>query len=124
MTNQIRPILVVEDDNDIREALMGVLSDEGYPVLGAADGRQALDRLRDGARPSLILLDLMMPFMNGWQFRAEQKLDAALSDIPVVVISADANVRQKAESLDAVGYLKKPVELEGLLDVVKRFVRR
>jgi CheY-like chemotaxis protein len=119
-----RPILVVEDDTDIREALMGILAEEGYAVLGAADGRQALDVLRDGARPTLILLDLMMPFMNGWQFRAEQKLDAALSDIPVVVISADANVKQKAESLDAVGYLKKPVELDALLEVVQRFGRR
>lgn len=123
MNDPKRAILVVEDDTDIREALMGVLEEEGYDVVGAGNGREALDALREGPRPALILLDLMMPFMNGWQFRAEQKLDANLSEIPVVVVSADANVGQKAASLEAVGHLKKPVELDALLAVVARFAR-
>ena len=83
-----RSILIVEDDSDLREALSEVLRDEGYSVESAADGREALDRLRRDLRPSLILLDLTMPVMNGWQFRAEQRRDPALSEIPVVVLSA------------------------------------
>jgi CheY-like chemotaxis protein len=120
---QPRSILVVEDDADIREALIGILEDEGYRVDGVGNGREALEHLAAGPRPALILLDLMMPVMNGWQFRAAQKLDPTLADIPVVVISADGNVRQKADSLDAVGVLKKPVELDTLLAVVARYCR-
>ena len=115
-------VLVVEDDVDIREALIGILCDEGYDAEGAGNGLEGLDRLRArSSKPALILLDLMMPVMNGWQFRAEQKQDATLSTIPVIVISADGNVRQKAESIEAAGYLKKPIELDALLDLVGKY---
>jgi len=115
-------VLVVEDDVDIRDALVGILREEGYATDAASNGVEALDRLRsDAPRPALILLDLMMPVMNGWQFRTAQKDDAALSDIPVIVISADASVRQKAESIGANGYLKKPIELDALLDLVAKY---
>jgi len=114
-------VLVVEDDVDIREALVGILRDEGYHVDEAANGAEALEHLRGGLMPGLILLDLMMPVMNGWQFRAEQKVDAKFGHVPVVVISADGNVKQKAESIDAAAFLKKPIDLDVLLDLVAKF---
>lgn len=118
-------ILVVEDDFDIRDTLAQILEAEGYIVSGAANGLEALELLRrDGAgAPALILLDLMMPVMNGWQFRAEQLQDPKLASIPVVVISADASVHQKAASIEAAGFLKKPVQLDTLLETVGRFAQ-
>jgi CheY-like chemotaxis protein len=118
-----RHVLIVEDDADIRDALLSILRDEGYDVRGASNGQEALDQLRAGHLPSVILLDLMMPVMNGWQFRAEQRTDPRLATIPVVVISADTQARQRAESLDAVAYIKKPIELEAVLALVERYVR-
>ncbi len=121
-TAERRHILVVEDDVDIRDALVGILRDEGYEVFGAANGQEALDYLNGRERqPALILLDLMMPVMNGWQFRAAQQQRAEIAEVPVVVISADGGVPQKAASLQAVGYLKKPVELDTLLDLVAKY---
>jgi len=118
-------LLVVEDDRDIRESVIEVLEDEGYVVSSASDGQQALALLRGGAtRPHLILLDLMMPVMNGFQFREEQRRDAALADIPVVVITADVNARAKAESLGAAGFIQKPVKIQPLLDVIEQHLRR
>lgn len=115
-----RTVLIVEDDNDIREALTQILEYEGYAVNTVANGQEALDFLRKSEPPGLILLDLMMPVMDGWQFRAEQQKDAVLSQIPVVIVSADGRVYQKANAIGAAGYLKKPVELETLLDIVAR----
>lgn len=114
-------ILIVEDDFDIRDTLSQILADEGYRVSTAANGREALDLLATGALPSIILLDLMMPVMNGWQFRAAQRQDARLSGIPVVVISADAGVFQRADVLDAAAILKKPVQLDELLEKVRAY---
>ena len=114
-------ILVVEDDFDIRDTMMQILEAEGYRVAGAANGLEALERLRGGALPSLILLDLMMPVMNGWQFRAEQQGDPAISGVPVVVISADASILQKATSIHADGFLKKPIQLDALLAAVAQW---
>jgi CheY-like chemotaxis protein len=117
-------ILVVDDDAPIREALAEVLEDEGYQVRSAANGREALELLRSGwAPPAVILLDLMMPVMSGWEFRAEQQSDQALASIPIVVLSADRDVRGKAASLQAQAYLAKPVDLADLLDTVSRFWR-
>src|SRR5512132_4356371 len=94
-------ILIVEDDVDVRDALMQVLEFEGYRVTGASNGEEALAALRAGGRPSLILLDLMMPVMNGSQFRAAQLADRALAAIPVIVLSADAGLEEKASRLGA-----------------------
>ncbi len=113
-------ILVVEDDAITRDALTLVLESEGYRVASAANGQEALDRLRGDGRPCVILLDLMMPVKDGWQFRAEQGKDPELSSIPVIVCSADGNVEQKAASLGAAGYLQKPVDFEQLLREVQR----
>jgi CheY-like chemotaxis protein len=118
--DMVKRILIVEDDLDIRDVLTQVLEFEGYQVVGVGNGREALDYLRNNPRPGLILLDLMMPVMDGWQFRAQQQQDPELNQIPVVILSADGNVYQKAATIRAAGYLKKPVELETLLDTVGR----
>ena len=112
-------VLVVEDDNDIREALVEILRAEGYRVCGAADGREGLERLRS-ERPMLVLLDLMMPVMNGWQFRREQQLDPDVADIPVVVISADVAAPLEGMRLGARAVMQKPIELRELLFIISR----
>src|SRR5262245_23937995 len=110
-------VFVVDDDTAIRDSLADLLSDEGYSVRTAKNGLDALTQLRQAGtpKPCLILLDLMMPVMTGPQFYAEQQRDPTLSPIPVVVISADANIRQKA--LPAGGeYLAKPIRIERVLE--------
>ncbi|HMI85566.1 MAG TPA: response regulator [Polyangiaceae bacterium] len=112
-------ILIVEDDDDIREALTQILELEGYVVREAANGREALEISAREPVPSLILLDLMMPVMDGWQFRSEQLKDPTLSKIPVVVISADASVHEKVASFGAASVLPKPISLDRLLRAVE-----
>jgi CheY-like chemotaxis protein len=116
-----RVVFVVDDDTAIRDSLADLLGEEGYTVVKAANGREALDKLRadDKGRPCVILLDLMMPVMTGAEFYAEQQLDPALSSIPVVVVSADGNVRVKAKPFGG-EYLAKPVRLETVLDAIER----
>ncbi|KYF73775.1 response regulator [Sorangium cellulosum] len=113
-------ILVVEDDLDIRSILSQLLVFEGYDVEEAADGAEALALLRRDKPPALILLDLMMPVMDGWQLRAELQRDPALSSIPVVIVSADVRAEQEASRLRVAGLLKKPLQIEPLLDLVHR----
>ena len=106
-------IFIVEDDVDTREMLGRFLELEGYNVETAANGRQALDRLASGVQPSVILLDLMMPVMDGWQFRREQVRLQSVADIPVIVVSAVA--RDRLAEIDAHAVIPKPVDLEELL---------
>jgi CheY-like chemotaxis protein len=113
------PILIVDDDTDVREVLGELLADEGYETRMCANGRAALEALRDGgARPRLILLDLMMPEMDGWQFRAEQLRDASLRSIPVVVMTASRGVDR--DDLGGAEVLQKPVGLGAILEAVER----
>jgi len=114
-------VLIVEDDMDLRQALTQILADEGYQVDGAEHGLSALEQLRDGRRPCLILLDLMMPVMNGWQFRDEQRQDPSLAAIPVVVISAGANLSEQIGPLGIQDYIRKPIQLGQLLATVQRY---
>lgn len=113
-------VLVVEDDFAIRETLRELLEDEGYHVVWASNGREALTQLR-ATRPSLILLDLMMPVMDGWEFRTAQQRDPTLAGIPVIVISADHALEHKVSSLEVEGWLAKPFELDALLAAVERY---
>ena len=113
-----KTVLVVDDDRDIRDVLTDALEAEGYTVVTAADGQEALDWLRGGARPCIILLDLMMPKMDGIQFRTEVLNDVDLARIPVVVLSADPSAIVAAKSLNFAGSLRKPVPLEALLAAV------
>ena len=117
-----RHILVVEDDDEIRETLVCVLEQRGFNVGEARNGREALDRLHDGGdAPRLILLDLMMPVMDGWQFRQAQLEDPQLARIPVVVLSAMTNLRTRGADLHAAECLAKPVDLSHLLEAVSRY---
>ncbi|WP_437735538.1 response regulator [Sorangium sp. So ce1335] len=113
-------IFVVEDDRGVSEALVEVLSDEGYEVMTAGNGAEALARLREAPTPALIVLDLMMPVMDGYAFRAEQLRTPAIADIPVIVLTAGAAPR--ATELGHVDILKKPIDLGALLDAVGRYV--
>jgi CheY-like chemotaxis protein len=115
-------VLVVDDDPDIRETVIEVLEENGHRAFGAANGVEALDHLRKSDElPCLILLDLMMPTMDGPSFRSEQLKDPALSPIPVVVISAFRDSAETAKELDAAGHLSKPVSLDDLIELVERF---
>ncbi len=114
-------IFIVEDDRDTREMLGKFLELEGFAVETAANGALALQRLSTGTHPNLILLDLMMPVMDGWQFRKEQIRRAELAAIPVIVVSAAG--KDRIEKIDADAYLSKPVNLEELLKRVTEYVR-
>ncbi|NBD09748.1 MULTISPECIES: response regulator [Corallococcus] len=114
-----RPLLVVDDDTDLREALEEVLRDAGYTVLGASNGLQALEVLRrQEPAPALVLLDMMMPVMDGATFGRQMREVDGWRDIPVLVFSASANARQVAEEMGACGYLRKPVDVDTLLKAV------
>ena len=117
-----RTVCVIDDDVDIREALCDVLTFEGYAVLVASDGAEALERLHeDEDSCGLILLDLMMPRMNGWEFRRKQVEDPALSSIPVVLLTGAGGCAKAAVDLKVAAAMEKPVELDVLLDVVARY---
>jgi CheY-like chemotaxis protein len=118
---QGKTIFLIEDDFDIREAFTEVLHDLGYSVECAADGVTALEQLRQQSKPCLILLDLMMPNMNGYQFRNEQLKDPLLADIPVVLLTADGKVDQKAADLGGLEYLRKPVDISHLVETIQRY---
>jgi CheY-like chemotaxis protein len=115
-------VLVVEDEADIRNMLAQILEWEGYEVTTAANGCDALEKLQKKA-PSLILLDLTMPIMNGWQFRAVQSRDPGLASIPVVVLSGGAEVGSAEDGVGGAEYLRKPVDLAILLETVERYFR-
>ncbi len=110
------PVLVVDDDPDIRDALREVLEAEGFVVVCAANGAEALAVLHAGVLPRLVVLDLMMPVMNGWEVLAAVRADRALSDIPVAVISAALG---RAPPKDATCALSKPIDLDALLDIAR-----
>lgn len=114
-------VLVVDDDFDVRDAIGDVLELEGISAAFAADGFEALDWLRKNPAPCLILLDWMMPRCDGATFRAEQKSDPAIAQIPVVLLTADARVDEKRRTLDAHEYLRKPVDLQKLSSVIRAY---
>ena len=116
--------MIVDDDLDIRDSMQEILEDQGYAVVTACDGADALAQLRGGLRPRLILLDLMMPVMDGFAFCQEWKKDPALSVVPVIVISADAAVTKKAAACGATGFLDKPLNLQTLIEAVERYTAR
>ena len=119
-----RRILVVDDEETIRETLVDILDEQGYVAVGATDGRDALRKLRASPRPwSLILLDFTMPIMDGRAFREEQRRDPALASIPVIVLSAYRDVAEKAAELEAASYLSKPPSLPALLELLSLHVR-
>jgi CheY-like chemotaxis protein len=114
-------ILLVDDDLDVRRSLAELLEEEGYEVVCAADGAQALRELAAPAMPHAILLDLAMPVMDGWTFRALQRRDPRLAAIPTIVISAShAPDRGALDGLHADAVLPKPFDLERLVETLDR----
>lgn len=113
-------ILVVDDDLDLRESMQEILEMEGYSVATAANGRLALELLRQGERPDLILLDLMMPVMNGAQFLGALRADADLKDLPVLLVTAFAD---RARDLPAEHVLEKPLDFPAFLALISAFTR-
>jgi CheY-like chemotaxis protein len=110
-------ILVVDDDLSTVEALSSLLEDEGYDVLQAFNGKVALNQLRTLPRPNAIILDLMMPVMDGWEFRRQQQQMADAASIPVVVVSA---LRQAKPFEGAAAVLTKPLDIDALLGVMNQ----
>jgi CheY-like chemotaxis protein len=117
-TSMAHPVLVVDDDEVMRDALVTLLSGEGYEVVSASNGREALDRLRE-TTPSVILLDYAMPVMDGLAFREAQKADARLSSIPVILLTA-----HRVTTFDALAILPKPLSYEMLAPLLERACRR
>jgi CheY-like chemotaxis protein len=111
-------VMVVEDDSSLRESLVEALSDEGYDTVEAANGQEALELLEAGKTPCLILLDLMMPVMNGWTFLSQLRKDARFADLRVCIVSA---VPANQVPTEAVCAFPKPVDLSALLGVVDTY---
>jgi len=114
-------VLIVEDDIDFREHLTMLIRSRGHEVEIAVDGEEALLRLHVGEPPSLILLDLMMPEMDGWTFRARMLQDAKLAAIPIAVLSGVGSVGNEAQKLHIDHYLGKPVDLPALYRLIERY---
>lgn len=114
-----KKILIIEDNHDIANALNEVLSDSGYEIDVATNGKEGLDHLINRELPDLILLDLFLPVMNGHEFRLRQMKIPYLSKIPVIIMSADACVKNRCRQLRIEHFLKKPFELSELLEVVR-----
>jgi CheY-like chemotaxis protein len=121
MSSPRLPILVVDDDAEIRQLLATVLTLDGHPALTAGNGREALELARTH-HPRLIILDLMMPVMTGEAFRTAQMADASIRDIPVVVLSARHDAAEVASRMKAAGYLSKPLDFDALHTLINRGV--
>jgi CheY-like chemotaxis protein len=116
-------VMIVEDDRDTREMLARFLELEGYLVRQAENGERALEELRRDGNTSVILLDLMMPVMNGWQFRSAQENDPEMSRIPVVVVTA-AGPQSEIPTISADAWVPKPVDFDKLLATLEPLCKR
>lgn len=114
-------VMVVDDDREVRDMLRLALEQVGYLVEDAGDGAEALERLQEGLRPSLILLDLMMPIMTGWELWEAMNRDPELGDMPVVVLSAVERLEEATRALGGLEYVSKPISIRNLLLLVGRY---
>ena len=114
-----KTLLVVDDDADARGAIVSLLEMEGYSVAAAGDGQEALDYLHHFPPPAMILLDLMMPSMDGWQFRQQQQSDPILASIPVIIISALGARESNRDGLGTVRTISKPIDDQELLVAIQ-----
>ena len=123
--NDSKRLLVVEDSSDLQELIRALFELEGYQVHCVSNGAEALEFLSAAeVLPQIILLDLMMPIMDGFEFRKAQLADPKISGIPTIVMTADGNVKIKGSPLGDVDYLRKPAEINEILDVVQRNAER
>jgi len=113
------PVLIVEDDGDLRDMMAQLLMLEGFQTASVANGREALEYLHQGDRPDVILLDLMMPVMDGWEFRRRQQQDPSVAGVPVIILSALDPTR--ASGVEADAFLKKPLDFDRLLSLVRGY---
>lgn len=120
VAHMIKPVLVVEDDRDCRDSLVDLLCQFGFEVRSACNGEEALQLLKRMEAPCLILLDLAMPVMDGEEFRARQLADPVLAKVPVILISADTELREKAERLKVEAAIGKPFDAGLLLATMSR----
>jgi CheY-like chemotaxis protein len=120
--SRVGVVLVVDDDPDILEIVTLLLDVNGYGVATDTDARRALQRVQDGLRPALMLVDLRMPGFDGAELIRSIRGDPALSDIPIVILSGEIHGLQESALLGIEGYLSKPVELDDLLSTVSRYV--
>jgi CheY-like chemotaxis protein len=116
-------VLVVDDDNAIRETLRAILEDEGYPVTTARDGREALEHLTTVPPPGLCIVDLVMPVMNGWELCAALARHPPLARLPVLLVSAISHLDPPPVGLETVHLMKKPIGFDRLLELVGRYCR-
>ncbi|WP_394838997.1 response regulator [Pendulispora rubella] len=117
-------VLVVDDDVDIRETISMILEDEGYAVACASNGREALEYLREHQAPNLILLDLMMPVMDGVEFCNRQRQDPRIAEIPVVIVTASGQAKEQCAALNVKAFIYKPLALDTLLEKVEQWSSR
>lgn len=115
-----KTILIVEDDDDIRNVMVDLLESEGYITKAATNGKEALDLLEAMGKPCLVLLDMMMPIMNGRQFLDTLMTDTLLAPIPVLIVSA---VADKTNTEGSIGFLKKPIDIDVVLNVVSQYCK-
>lgn len=116
-----KSVLIVEDDKEIRELIQEALELEGFSTRTATNGKEALEILDEASDPYLILLDLMMPVMNGWQFLEAKKANDSLAPMPVVIISAASNEKIGNGASNANGVIKKPIDLDVLIHWVRKY---
>jgi CheY-like chemotaxis protein len=114
-----RQVLIVEDEADLRQMMSQLLTLDGFEVATVPNGREALSYLHNGDKPELILLDLMMPIMDGWEFLRHQKADAGLAGVPVIVLSALDPTHTRGVNMTE--YLKKPLDFDRLLGLVRKY---
>lgn len=118
------PLMIIDDDDDLRNVLSFIMTAQGYEVTAFGDARRALRALDSGPLPFLILLDLMMAGMSGWEFRAAQLANTKLTPIPVVVLTAANTLTDGVHSVSDVEIVAKPFGLDELLEVVGRYANR
>ena len=121
ISNAAHSIMIIDDEHDTRVALRQILEAEGYYVFSATNGRDALEILKWVKPPGLILLDLMMPLMSGWDFIKEKRKTPNLADIPTVIITAGAGVAEA--TLPAEGLIRKPIELSELIKTARKYCK-
>jgi two-component system response regulator MprA len=121
MGEQPMQLLLIVEDNDVaREGLAVVLRREGYRVVPTANGEQALQQLRGGPRPDLILLDMLMPVLDGWHFLSRLGREGPQPPVPVIIVTSTNLTREWADDHGCHGFVRKPVETERLLEEVRR----
>jgi CheY-like chemotaxis protein len=121
-TSEPCSVLIVDDDHGIREVLSEVLVDAGYQIASAEDGARALDYLQQApVLPRVILLDLMMPVMTGWEFRLTQQQNPRIAPIPVVALSARGGIEHEQYAVTVDAFMRKPVDLDQLLDLIEDY---